>query len=159
MRPRHESFTLERTYAACRAHVFALWSDPDLKRRWFVDNDGPGWETLEYGLDFRVGGREHGRWRMAAGDLTMAGEHANETVFLEIVEGERIIFAYTMAMDGRIHSASLATVTFEEAGGGTKLTFTEQLTALEGSDGAERRSNGWGWLLGNIEATLAETTA
>ncbi|MFQ6547452.1 SRPBCC family protein [Aestuariibius sp. 2305UL40-4] len=152
----HQSFTIERSIRACPGHVFAAWTDPALKRRWFVDHEGPGWETLDYALDFRVGGREHGRWKMAATDVTMAGEHANETVYLDIVDGERIVYAYTMAMDGRVHSASLMSVEFEESGGGTLLRLTEQGAFFDGSDGIERRKGGWEWLLGALASALAE---
>ena len=72
-------------------------------------------------LDFRVGGREAGIFSLAEGPG--AGEHANHTTYLDIADGERIVFAYTMALNGRIHSASLVTVTFEDLGGATRLTY------------------------------------
>ena len=155
---KHDSFTITRDIAACPAHVWAAWSDPDLKRRWFVDHDGPEWQTLRYENDFRVGGRERGAWRMDRTEQTpMAGEHTNETIYLDIADGMRIINAYTMAMNGKVHSASLATVTFENAGAGTRLTYTEQITQLEGSDGLDSRRNGWGWLLDMLDRVLEET--
>jgi uncharacterized protein YndB with AHSA1/START domain len=67
-----------------------------------------GWRIEEYGLDFRVGGREHGRFRRGNGPETR-----NETVYLDIVPDRRIVMAYTMALDGKSISASLGTVEFE----------------------------------------------
>lgn len=154
MTPTHERFTLERVIHACPAHVFAAWSDPALKRRWFVEPDGPRRAEEDHTLDFRVGGTEFGRFVVEDGPGK--GVHENRTTFLDIVPGERIVFAYTMAMDGRIHSASLATVTFADEGGGTRLTFTEQIAVLGPSDGAEGRRGGWTHLLSALESSLRE---
>ncbi len=127
----HESFTLVRTIRARKERVFSAWAKPELKRRWFVDSDGPGWNCREYTLDFRVGGRETGSFVLDEGPG--AGEHTNVTHYLDIVENERIVYAYTMALDGRVHSASLATVTLEdengERRGGARCSL---LAALEG---------------------------
>ncbi len=49
---KHSTFTLERTYAASPAAVFAAWSDRDTKAKWFAADDD------RYSLDFRVGGTE-----------------------------------------------------------------------------------------------------
>lgn len=157
MNVEHESFTLTRDIAACPAHVFACWADPDLKRAWFVDGDGPAWRTREYELDFRTGGAETGRFVLTEGPGQ--GEHRNRTHYLDIEPERRIVFAYTMALDGRIHSASLATVTFEDRNGGTRLTYTEQMTCIGPSDGAEGRRHGWTHLLNALERTLKETAA
>ena len=51
----HATFTLERTYQAAPARVFAAWADPATKARWFSTPTG------EHKLDFRVGGREVNR--------------------------------------------------------------------------------------------------
>lgn len=148
----HDSFTLTRDIHACRAHVFAAWADPALKRRWFVDGDGPGWSERDHALDFRPGGTETGRFVLTEGPG--AGEHRNVTHYLDIVPDVRIVFAYTMALNGRIHSASLATVMFEDLGGGTRLTFTEQGAFYEHSDGAAGRRHGWAHLLASLETSL-----
>lgn len=148
----HDSFTLERQIAASAATVFDCWADPVKKKHWFVESDGPGWDEREYTLDFRVGGTETGRFVLTDGPG--AGEHRNTTYFLEIETDQRIVFAYTMALNGRIHSASLATVTFEPNEGGTRLVYTEQITTIGQSDGAAGRSHGWTHLLNSLEAAL-----
>ena len=51
----HAAFVVERVYDASADRVFAAWSDPQAKARWF---DGP---EAEVELDFRVGGWERRR--------------------------------------------------------------------------------------------------
>jgi len=148
----HRSFTLTRDLAACPAEVFACWAEAEKKRAWFVDSDGPGWETRAYALDFRVGGTETGSFELKEGPG--AGVHENATTLLVIEPERRIDFAYTMAMNGRVHSASLATVTFEETGDGTRLVFTETLAEIGESDGVNGRRGGWEGLLGHLETCL-----
>ena len=107
MSPTHDSFTLTRTIAATPDSVFRAWAEAELKRRWFVDNDGPGWHERDYALDFRIGRQEHGRFELSDG--LGAGLHENATTYLDSAPGVRIVFTYTMALNGSIHSASLAT--------------------------------------------------
>ena len=155
----HDSFSMTRRFDAPIDRVFNAWADPAMKRRWFVDNDGPDWKTLEYSNDFRVGGRERGRWQMNSTDKTMAGEHTNETIYLDIIPGKQIVYAYTMAMNGQVHFSSLTTVELFSKDGGTELRFTEQGAFAEGSDGIAGRQNGWGWLLDGLAKVLEQENA
>jgi uncharacterized protein YndB with AHSA1/START domain len=90
----HDTIVTERPYGRPPDRVFAAWRDPATKREWFAE--GEGWRIDEYGLGFRVGGREHGRFRRGNGP-----EPRNETVYLDIVPDRRIVMAYTMALDGK----------------------------------------------------------
>lgn len=153
----HETFTITRTLSARPETVFRAWADPALKRRWFVDSDGPQWSERRYELDFRVGGRETGSFELADGPGK--GTHENVTHYLEITPNARIVYAYTMAMNGRIHSASLASVGLEPSGDGTRLTYTEQGAFFEGSDGANMRRGGWEHLLTALETFVEKETA
>jgi uncharacterized protein YndB with AHSA1/START domain len=143
----HDTLVTERSYDSPPNRVFNAWRDPDIKRRWFAE--GEGWRIEEYGLDFRVGGREHGRFRFGNGPETR-----NETVYLDIVPDRRIVMAYTMAVDDAIISASLGTVEFEATGGGTRLIYTEQGAFFDGAEGASSREQGWRGLLDSLAATL-----
>lgn len=136
----HENFTIERTYPNCREHVWSAWSNPAKKAKWFGGK--------VHSMDFVVGGRETASFR---DDM---GEHVNETRYFEIVENERIVMAYSMAMNGRVHTVSLATIRFVDHNGGTRLTFTEQMCVIPPSDGVEGRRHGWGELLGGLETFL-----
>ena len=156
--PVHDDFTLTRDIAASPAQVFACWSRPDLKRAWFVTEvGGPDWETVEYSQDFRVGGRDHGRFLMHGGPG--AGAHENVTHYLDIQPGSRISFAYTMALNGRIHSASLVTVTLAAEGGGTRLSYREQAAFFPPSDMTAGRSHGVGLQLDALAALSARQRA
>jgi uncharacterized protein YndB with AHSA1/START domain len=140
---RMDSFEIRRVLRKGPAHVWAAWADGSRKRRWMV-GEGPG----SFESDFRVGGEER-----SAFDSPM-GRHENRTAFLEIAPERLIAFAYSMSLNGRIHSVSLATVTFEDEGGGTRLTYREQITTIGPSDDAGMRRHGWDELLGRIEPSL-----
>jgi uncharacterized protein YndB with AHSA1/START domain len=130
---RHDSFTLEQVYPNCRDHVWAAWTVREKKAAWFGD------PALE--MDFRPGGHERTSF------FNEMGRHVNETRYFEILEGERIVLAYSMAVNGRVHTVSLATLVFTDEGGGTRLSYTEQMCVIPPSDGAEGRAQGWGALL------------
>lgn len=140
----NDTFAIERVIARCPAHVFSAWSDPDKKRKWFASPAS----KAAYTLDFRVGGREYGAF-----DSDM-GRHENETRYFKIVADELIVFAYSMALNGRVHSVSLVTVRFADEGGGTRLVYTEQMCVIEPSDGAPGREHGWAALLDGMEKVI-----
>jgi len=60
-----------------------------MRRRWFVDSDGPQWRTADYSLDFRVGGTETGQFELAEGPGK--GVHRNVAHYLDIAENARIV--------------------------------------------------------------------
>ena len=136
----HATFTVEAHHDVPPSAVFHAFADPALKRTWFVE--GEGWVVDSYEMDFRVGGRETSRFRHQ-------GQTAfpNDTVFLDIVPDRRIIIAYGMTMEGKPISASLATITFEAQDKGTKVTYTEQVTFLDGLDKVADRETGCRWLM------------
>lgn len=136
----HSTFRLERAYQASPARVFRAFAETEAKRRWFVE--GEGWEVLEYAADFRVGGREHSRFSFQGGPVI-----ENETVYLDILPDERLVFAYRMATDAGPMSASLTTIELVPQGGGTLLVQTEQGAYLDGSDDGTEREAGWRELL------------
>src|SRR5947207_2728488 len=125
----HEDFTIERVYPSARTDVWAAWSVPERKAAWL------GNAALE--MDFRPGGLERSSFRDAM------GEHRNETRYFEICAGRRIVLAYSMAVNGRIHSVSLTTVTFSDEARGTRLRYREQMCVIPPSDGLEGRRHGW----------------
>ncbi|MBX5172888.1 hypothetical protein HJB84_23975 [Rhizobium sp. NZLR1b] len=137
----HRSITIERVFSNCVDHVWAAWAIPEKKKAWF----GEGLAEC----DFREGGAERSSF------VTDMGTHTNQTHYFEIKESKRIVFAYSMALNGRIHTVSLATLLFSDHGGGTKLTYVEQLCVIPPSDGAEGREHGWSALLDGLESYLA----
>jgi uncharacterized protein YndB with AHSA1/START domain len=131
----HASFTIERTYQATPARVFAAWSQPEAKARWFV---GPqGWTAIERSLQVRVGGREVLKGILADGPVTLF-----EAVYHDVIPDQRLIYTYAMTMDDRRISVSLATVEFAPIAGGTRLRFTEQAAFLDGFQDEGGRERG-----------------
>jgi uncharacterized protein YndB with AHSA1/START domain len=128
----HDSFTLERRYAATPARVYRALTDPRAKAAWFVNPHG--WEELERHMDARVGGTERVVGRNASGTVS-----AFDAVYMDLLPNERIIFAYKMHIDEKPISCSLATWELHAEGAETRLVLTEHGTFLNGYvDGGSR---------------------
>ena len=132
----HAAFEVERVYDASPDRVFAAWSDPGAKARWF---DGPG---ADWEIEFRVGG-----WERRRGMLPDGREYAVQALYWDIVPDRRIVYTYAMLLDGIRISVSVATVELEPERDGTRLVFTEQGAFLEGDEMPGRREHGMGSLL------------
>jgi uncharacterized protein YndB with AHSA1/START domain len=149
MSVRQHDFVIERHYRQTPDQTFQAFADPDLRQRWFRV---PGtWTDAEWSLEFRVGGGELNGGRDQRGI-----HHLFRSRFHDIVEGERIVFAYDMLLDGRLTSVSLTTVELHpDRGGGTHLVFTEHGAFLDGLEDPAEREHGTGLLLDRLEASLA----
>jgi len=152
----HNTFTVERAFAASPERVFAAFSDPQKKQRWFAE--GGEHHTLEaYDLDFRDGGTEHYSSRFKDGLPVVGGQAlTNEAVFQNIVPNRRLVFTSTMWVGGRCISISVGTVELEPSEKSTKLTLTFQSAFLEGADGPAMREAGWKTLLGKLAKVVEE---
>jgi uncharacterized protein YndB with AHSA1/START domain len=153
---RQHDFTIERRLRQTPAQAFRAFADPQLKRRWFGVPEG--WGEGRHELDFRVGGSEVSAGRDPSGTL-----HEFHARFHDIVDGERIVFAYDLLLDGRLISVSLTTVELRPAsdgdGDGTHLVFTEHGAFLDGLEDPAEREHGTGLLLDGLAAFLAEEVA
>jgi uncharacterized protein YndB with AHSA1/START domain len=155
----HTTFTIERTYTAPPARVFAAFANQAKKQRWFAE--GKGSEVLEFMMDFRVGGREFTRSRFQGGPEGAPAKGTairNDTTYQDIVPERRIVFAYTMTVGDKRISASLATVELRPSGDGARLLFTEQGAFFEGADGPKRREGGWRDLLTRLDEELRRSS-
>ncbi|MBO0810372.1 MAG: SRPBCC domain-containing protein [Actinobacteria bacterium] len=141
----HATFTLERTYPAEPARVFAAWAEPAAKARWFAGD-------AAHELDFRVGGRE--RVHRPARDGTPALTF--ESVYHDITDGERIVYAGALFAGDQLATVSLTTVEFSPDAGGTRLVLTEQGAYLDGLEQPGWREQGTG---DQLAALAAELTA
>jgi uncharacterized protein YndB with AHSA1/START domain len=154
----HCTFTIERDYLAPPARVFAAFSTPATKRRWF--SDGKGSAVQEFTMDFRVGGREFTRFLFQGGPEgapPKGTEICNETIYYDIVPEQRIVLAYTMIIADKRISASLSTFELRPSANGTKLVFTEQAAFFEGADGPKMREGGWRDLLSRLDEELRKS--
>jgi uncharacterized protein YndB with AHSA1/START domain len=142
-------FTIERRFRQRPEQTFQAFADPDLRQRWFRVPDG--WTDTEWSLDFRVGGGE-----LNAGRDPRGTHHLFRSRFHDIVDGERIVFAYDLLRDGRLTSVSLATVELQlDLGSGTHLIFTEHGAFLDGPEDPAEREHGTGLLFDGLETFLA----
>jgi uncharacterized protein YndB with AHSA1/START domain len=153
----HSTFVIERSYPKPVERVFSAFADPAKKRRWFAE--GLKHDVEEFEMDFRVGGAERARFRLKADTPLPGAEFTNQGTYHDIVPNRRIVTASTMAWGDRRISASLVTFELLETEKGTDLICTHQGAFFEGSDGPERREDGWRKLLDNLAAALGEFDA
>lgn len=143
----HSTFVIERSYPATPQRVFAAFSDPARKRRWFAEGEGSAIEKFE--MDFRVGGTEQVCFRLKDGTPCR-----NDSVYQDILPDRRIVITYTMTLGDRRISSSQATTEFVATESGTDLIFTEQAAFFEGADGPQIREAGWRQLLEQLAGEL-----
>jgi uncharacterized protein YndB with AHSA1/START domain len=139
----HDTITMERTYNASPARVFAAWESVEARLRWSVPfpEAGAAYDQAE----FRVGGLDI--MRCGHKDDMRYLAHVR---YLEIVPDRRIVMAERVAESGEIRAASLITIEFEPAGTATKQTVTMQVSAFYGSDMLDGYSTGWTAALDNL---------
>ena len=148
----HGTFTIERTFEATPARVFAAWAEPKAKAIWFGGPAGQ-WKQLLRQMDFRIGGRERVKGEFASGRVSEF-----DASYHDIVTNRRIVYSYVMHVDDKRISVSVATIELEPAGGGgTRLILTEQGAYLDGGfDGSAGREEGTRGLLDNLQKFLAK---
>jgi uncharacterized protein YndB with AHSA1/START domain len=146
---RQHDFTIERRFHQSPEQTFQAFADPDLRRRWFAVP--ATWTDTEWSLDFQLGGGE-----LNAGRDRDGVHHRFRSRFHDIVDSERIVFAYDMLLEGRLTSVSLTTVELRgDHGGGTHLIFTEHGAFLDDLEDPDQREHGTGLLLDSLGAFLA----
>jgi uncharacterized protein YndB with AHSA1/START domain len=144
----HGMFTIERTYKAAPARVYAAFATEEGKEAWF---SGPNesWDRIDRAFDFQVGGEER-----------LAGRWKNGTVsemrlrYFDIVPERRIVYVYEMIIDGVKISVSLATLEIRPEGAGSKLIITEHGAYLDGYDDSGSREHGTNMIIDRLDALL-----
>lgn len=148
----HSEFTIQRRYPHSPARAFSAFADPELKARWF--RPPPSWTEREYELDFRTGGHE-----LSTGRDDDGVNHAFRSRIHDVVEDERIVFAYDLLLDDRLISVSLTTIEFRPDGDGTELVFTEQGAFFDDLEDPAEREHGTGKLIEALDGFLAAAEA
>ncbi len=146
----HTTFTIERTFPKHSVdRVFNAFKDPVKRRRWFVEDTG--FVIHDYALDFRVGAHEGGSFTYGDGPKV-----TNDTYYLDIVDDERMVFAFAMTVGGKPLSSSLTTIELVAVGAGTKLTYTEQGAFIDATPEALKgREEGTRGLLERLSEELS----
>ena len=145
----HGTFVVERHYPANPARVFAAWSDPAIKGKWF--GTAPG-DTKEF--DFRVGGREY-----AEGKGPDGGSYSFDVLYRDIVPDNRIVYTYEMTLGGPKISVSVAAIELKPEGDGTHMIVTEHGCFLDGLDNVGQRQSGTEWLMDQLGEELKRQVA
>jgi uncharacterized protein YndB with AHSA1/START domain len=107
--PSELEIQVERIFDAPRAHVFSVWTDPQLIPEWWGDG------TIVEEMDVRAGGR----WRFRTTYGLVEGE------FREVEPPERLVQTF---------QNHLQTLEFEDLGEQTKLTQTMRFATTEERD-------------------------
>jgi len=110
-RPNELEIRVERIFDAPRAHVFSVWTDPELIPQWWGDG------TIVEELDVRPGGA----WRFRTAFGLVAGE------FREVERPERLVQTF---------QNHVQTLELEDLDGRTKLTQTMRFATTEERDAA-----------------------
>ena len=148
----HDTFVLERCYPQSPERVFAALADAAKKRHWYVETETH--DVTEFTMDFRVGGVERSTYRLKENTPFPGAKLSTEGIFCDIVTNQRVVQSCTMSFGDRRISSALATFELLPNGTGTDLIFTHQAAFFEGSDGPERRKQGWNDLLDRLGASL-----
>jgi uncharacterized protein YndB with AHSA1/START domain len=144
----HSTFSVERTYEASLARVFAAWSDPKARLQW--EAIGDNFTTTYTQNDFRVGGRDVSKF-----DFGKSDQYVADARYEDIVKDRRIVYAYTMSHNERRISSSLTTISLTPVAEGTHVVLTEQITILDGGDKVEYRQAGIAGQLDQLGTFLA----
>ena len=107
--PSELEIRVERVFDAPRAHVFSVWTDPELIPEWWGD------DTVVDEMDVRPGGT----WRFRTAYGVVEGE------FREVEAPERLVQTF---------QNHLQTLVFEDLGERTKLTQTMRFATTEERD-------------------------
>ncbi|MDE3175093.1 MAG: SRPBCC domain-containing protein [Pseudomonadota bacterium] len=143
----HGVFTIERDLPHPPAAVYRAFADPQAKARWF--SGGADWTPIERAMDVRVGGREIAKGLWKSGLVTTF-----DAIYLDVVAGERLVYAYSLFLDERKISVSLATIEISARPDGARLKITEQGVFLDGYEDNGARERGTRAQVERIAATL-----
>jgi uncharacterized protein YndB with AHSA1/START domain len=141
-----------RRYAAPRALVFKLWTDPQHLAKWW----GPkGFTNPVCEFDARPGGRIY--VEMTGPDGTA---YPMEGTVSEIVPPERLVLICTCCGDdsGEPGIESVTTVTFHDDGDGTRMELEARVTKMRdfASDALAGMEQGWLETLDRLADRLAQ---
>ena len=140
--------TFTRRIDAPRALLWACWTTPEHIRHFFVPKPH-GVDACE--IDLRVGGRFNTTMNVEGRTIVSEG------VYLEVVEGERLVFTDTYSEGWKPAADPFMTAILEfadDANGGTTYTATARHRSPEARRSHEEMGffEGWGTVATQLEA-------
>src|SRR5579863_10247486 len=105
----HSTFVVERNYPQPPERVFAAFSQPARKRRWYAEGDH---EIQEFEMEFKVGGAERFHYRFKEGHPIAGSEIANESTYQDITPENRIVSTTRMSLNGKPILVAVVTIEF-----------------------------------------------
>ena len=109
-----------RVFDAPPSMVFKAWSEPELFRRWWMPKSVAGVSLLSCDMDVRTGGKYRLEFGFGGDTMAFYGKYLN------VVPDQRIVWTNDEGEEGAV-----TTVTFEDQGGKTLLTFHELYPSKE----------------------------
>ena len=148
VRPVDREFTLTRVVNAPRDLVFRAFIEPERMKHWWAPR---GFTMLSCALDLREGGK----WRMRIRSDATGAVQAEEGVYREIREPERLVFTQAwVRSNGELTRQTLVTVTFTERLGRTEVNFRQEDFATAAA--CQSHEEGWGSSLGLLTEYFKE---
>jgi len=112
---------ITRTFDAPPSLVFRAWSQAELFKRWWLPKSVTHVSLVACDMDVRTGGKY--RLEFSAGGADTMAFYGK---YLEVIPNQRIVWTNDEGEEGAI-----TTVTFEDKGGKTLLTFHEAYPTRE----------------------------
>lgn len=155
MQVQFDTFTMTETFNCPLAKLFNAFTDPVIKRAWYVDGTHSAThDTAACSLDSSVGGREV--FHLILNDKTpvpgMRIEMESECVAR--IDNALLVQRSSMASGGAIRSISAETFEFSTLNGQAVVRLTQQGTYLPGSDGPHLRRDGFAQLFTDLRRHL-----
>ncbi len=147
----HSTFVVERSYPQSPERVYAAFSQPARKRRWYAEGEH---EIQEFEMEFRIGGSERFRYRFKPGHPIAGSEINNESTYQDIVPENRIVTTTKMSLNGKPVQIALLTFEFLPSEAGTNLVLTNQGTFVDWPDGPKMIEQGWRSLFERLNKEL-----
>jgi uncharacterized protein YndB with AHSA1/START domain len=145
----HETLVFERRARASPEAVFAAYVDVGVRARWSAPS--PTAAVVYSAADFRVDGVDSFRCG-SADDLRFAGV----VRYLDIIDGQRIVYSEVITSSGTRLSVSLVTWEFCPEGSGTRLVVTDQVTSFVGQGMIDGSRSGMSGAIDNLVAFVDE---
>jgi uncharacterized protein YndB with AHSA1/START domain len=139
---------ITRRFDAPRQRVFEAWTDPGRAKAWWGPRDHP----LTY---LEMDARPGGAWRACLTSTKEGEELWQSGVIREIQPPDRLVFTFTWDVeDGKPGQETVVTVTLEEDGGGTLMTFRQ--SPFDSVENREGHRGGWSSSFDRLDEVLAK---